>query len=164
MKLDVSTITKLSGRSMDVEFNGKIEALNDIVKDGKFDTVFLKGKLVNIDGVLELNGQISTKYRTGCYRCLKEVTKELSIKVSENFVREGSQTESDEYTYNENYVELEQMLIDNIVLHLPTRVLCSENCKGLCQKCGCDLNIKSCQCKEDNIDPRMETLKKFFES
>ncbi len=164
MKLDVSSITKVNGRSMDVNYSGEIEALKDIIKDGRFDSVFFKGKLVNIDGVLELKGEISTRYKTGCYRCLKEVTKELSIEVSESFVREGSQTENDEYTYDEDLIDLDQVLIDNIVLHLPTRVLCSESCKGLCPKCGCDLNVSSCQCKEEYFNPRMEALKKFFEN
>lgn len=163
MKLDISSITKLNGRSIDVEFNEKIEALNDIVIDGKFDVINFKGKLVNNDGVLELKGLIRTKYKTGCYRCLREVTKELAVRVSENFVRNGSHTDVDDYTYDENYIDLEQVLIDNIVLHLPTKVLCSENCRGLCQKCGCDLNINSCQCKEDDFNPQMEALKKFFE-
>jgi uncharacterized protein len=162
MRLDITSIIKLNGHSMDVEFNKKIKDLESTITDFEFEDVSFTGKLHNDNGTLKLNGFMRTKYKTICYRCIKNVTKTMTINVYEEFEKSGSNLNEDAYTYEDDYIDLEQVLLDNVVLHLPTKVLCSENCRGLCPKCGCDLNNDNCQCTEDDINPQMEVLKNFF--
>ena len=47
-------------------------------------------------------------------------------------------------------------------LHTPMKIVCSEKCKGLCTHCGSNLNITQCNCSENEIDPRFESLKSLF--
>jgi uncharacterized protein len=50
---------------------------------------------------------------------------------------------------------------ESIYTLLPTKILCRDDCKGLCPECGADLNEGTCSCKNENIDPRLEALKNF---
>ena len=50
-----------------------------------------------------------------------------------------------------------------VILELPSRFLCREECKGLCPKCGADLNAATCSCGDKEPDPRWDALKAFFE-
>jgi len=62
----------------------------------------------------------------------------------------------------EPQVDVEPVVLENILLSLPLRTLCSPECKGLCTICGQDLNLAGCQCQEKEIDPRWEALKKML--
>ncbi|WDU84060.1 YceD family protein [Caloramator sp. Dgby_cultured_2] len=62
----------------------------------------------------------------------------------------------------EDRINLEDMIIDNIILSYPAKILCSDDCKGLCPVCGKNLNEGQCECLKDVIDPRLEALKQFF--
>ena len=54
-------------------------------------------------------------------------------------------------------LNLDEFVREEILLFLPNKILCKENCKGLCPKCGKNLNDGKCDCKKD-VDPRMEVL------
>ena len=82
--------------------------------------------------------------------------------IKENFVSIESDVEDESYTYEGKYVEIDKALKDNIVLNLPMKQLCKKECKGLCPKCGKNLNETACDCKEDDINLKMEALKDFF--
>jgi uncharacterized protein len=70
---------------------------------------------------------------------------------------------SDEETLLESSVlDLAPILEEEITLNLPLQVICSESCKGLCPKCGADLNKETCTCSDERIDPRLEALKNLF--
>jgi uncharacterized protein len=56
------------------------------------------------------------------------------------------QPEEGEYAYQDENIDLTQMLQDNVVVNLPTKLLCREDCKGLCSHCGADLNVGNCGC------------------
>jgi uncharacterized protein len=164
MRLDISSIIKLNGQSMDVEFSKKVKDLESTITDCEFEDVNFTGKLYNDKGTLRLDGFMRTKYKTRCYRCIKDVTRTMKIKVYEEFVKSVSFSNDDAYTYEDDFIDLEQVLLDNVVLHLPMKVICSENCMGLCPKCGCDLNNDNCQCTEEEINPQMEALKNFYKT
>ena len=53
---------------------------------------------------------------------------------------------------------------NNIVVELPIRFLCKEDCKGICSQCGADLNITECNCKHEQFDERFAVLKKLLDS
>ena len=72
-------------------------------------------------------------------------------------------------TDNDDYVEIEdsmldidEALIEDMILNFPLKILCDEDCKGLCPKCGIDLNTGSCSCVTKEIDPRLAVLLKLF--
>jgi len=163
MKIDVSDILKDNGASMDLE----TEEILDV--SGLEDTgieldspISFKGRVVNINGILELTGRLKTRYGAQCYRCLKDMELGMDVKIEECFVKEQSGRDNDSYLYEGNYIDLDKPLKDNILLNLPMKHVCEENCKGICPICGCDLNTGQCDCREDTTDLRLEALKDFF--
>ncbi len=61
--------------------------------------------------------------------------------------------------YDGNQVDLSPLLREQIILALPTRPLCNEDCKGLCPNCGVNLNVESCRCAVSAGDPRLAVLR-----
>jgi uncharacterized protein len=163
MKINISDITKINGAVLDIEFHENMENLNSITDGFIFDkAVSFHGQLVNNSGVLSLNGKLHAEYSTKCYRCLTELEGIIESSVREDFIDKGKDTEGEAYTYEGNFIDLDKVLQDNIILNLPARQVCSNNCKGLCNQCGSNLNEKPCECSEEVNDPRMEVLKNFF--
>ncbi|MCX7923813.1 MAG: DUF177 domain-containing protein [Clostridia bacterium] len=163
MNINISDIVKVEGASLDVEFVEKLTDLDSVVGDFTFDNpVHFKGRLVNIGGVMKLDGHLKADYSSKCYRCLDDVNGEIDISIKEDFVDREKSSDTETYTYEGNYVSLDKTLKDNIVLNLPMKQVCTDECKGFCPKCGIDMNTKSCECKEEDINPKMEILKNFF--
>jgi len=163
MKIDISDIVKVNGASIDLDFQEKIEGFDTAAGEYKFDKpTSFKGILTNNKGVLKLEGHLRTDYMVKCYRCLKDTSGELVVSVKEAFLSASAEADDEIYTYEGNYLEIEKVLKDNIILNLPMKQLCNINCKGLCDKCGANLNITQCSCREEEINPHMEVLKDYF--
>ena len=72
-------------------------------------------------------------------------------------------TDTEEYVVcEEGVLDLTELVRTDFLLELPTKVLCREDCQGLCPQCGKNLNFDSCQCKKQSIDPRWEVLSEMF--
>jgi uncharacterized protein len=63
--------------------------------------------------------------------------------------------------YEGEEIDLTPLIQDQILLTLPAKAVCREDCRGLCQRCGQNMNRGTCPCADQNIDPRLEPLKKF---
>jgi uncharacterized protein len=164
MKVNVSDIVKTDGASLKVSFREYITDLGDAEDQFQFpEPVEFEGELVNVGGMSKLSGRLQTAYRTDCYRCLKEVDGLVDVMIQENFVESENSTDHEAYTYEGNYVFIDKVLQDSILLNLPMKQVCEEACKGLCPKCGSNRNMEDCSCIEDTTDPRMEALKDFFQ-
>lgn len=117
-----------------------------------------------------LQGDLRTDAHTECSRCL-EVTR-LPISASFKYVLLPAQTEHpdeqelsvedlDVVQYRDDLIDLDPLLIEQILLQIPMKVLCREDCKGLCPHCGINLNQNSCQCHDEHLDSRLAILKKL---
>jgi len=72
--------------------------------------------------------------------------------------------DNDEYLIPENgLMNLGELVRENIILNLPISHICDEDCKGLCNKCGADLNLGDCGCVRVEKDPRWSILEHFFD-
>jgi uncharacterized protein len=94
---------------------------------------------------------IFTEIKVPCARCLATITKKINLK----FQREYSTKD-----INNNLINLSPAISEELMLHLPIKILCKETCKGLCAYCGKDLNTSKCGCKSDEKSP-FEKLKKL---
>lgn len=108
----------------------------------------VKGKYYVVEDKLFFFGKIGLVYEQPCDRCLKPVTVHLDINFNEIFVRD-CEDDGEFYPYSGDMLDLKPAVLDAIRLNLPSQVLCKEDCKGLCTKCGNDLNEKSCPCSEE---------------
>lgn len=124
--------------------------------------------IYRVDGSDYLNGEVTYEYTESCARCLKEFTQEVKGVLSGRLVEKNKdfnedEVEEDVICYEGDTLDLTEHIISAIVLSLPMKSLCNENCKGLCPKCGKDLNKGKCDCVIEEIDPRLAKLKDFFE-
>ena len=106
-----------------------------------------------------------------CGRCLEPVTYPVESELvytlvpSEGKVGEEDPSRSDEDMnfayYSEDVIELDPLVLEQIVLQVPIKPLCSDLCKGLCPHCGTNLNRGSCECQGKMLDHRFSALKNF---
>ena len=83
--------------------------------------------------------------------------------MKENFVNDSKYAEEiDAYVCESKLLDTEKVFLDNIILNLPMKQVCSRDCKGLCPKCGINLNKEACNCRDDLIDSRLTKLGEFF--
>jgi uncharacterized protein len=71
--------------------------------------------------------------------------------------RELRERDLDFAVYENDQIDLDELVLEQLELSLPSRVLCREECRGLCPQCGADLNVEQCDCKPQ-IDPRWRAL------
>lgn len=126
--------------------------------------ITFSGTLTNTNGILQLDGHLNTAYSSECYRCLCAVRKVMELKIKESFINSADAEQSNMYPFEGKVLDISKALNDNIILNLPMKQLCSNDCKGLCIKCGANLNEVQCGCSEDDTDPRMEGLNKYFDN
>ncbi|MEO2204113.1 DUF177 domain-containing protein [Paenibacillus pabuli] len=117
-------------------------------------------------GVVDVHGKVSAGVDMLCSRCLKPISEHLHIDFHEQF-KQGKQPEDlpedDDTVYVDGEdIDLKLYAEEAFLLHLPFIPLCSDTCKGLCPKCGHELNEGDCGCDNEVIDPRLAGLKDFF--
>lgn len=101
-----------------------------------------------------------------CDRCLKDVTKEFHIREEKEIDMNESQADRmedlDMAYISGSHLDVETFVHNEILVNLPMKVLCSENCKGICNRCGVNLNLQSCNCDTGELDPRMSKILDVF--
>lgn len=111
-------------------------------------------------------GGLPVTVETPCARCLEPVsfTCELNFDRDFELAKEGEQEEgSDEEPYLSGYsLDVDQLVCNELLLSLPMRVLCREDCKGICNRCGTNLNFQTCTCDTRSLDPRMSVIQEIF--
>jgi uncharacterized protein len=126
--------------------------------------------LKRIRETLYLEGDIRTEAETDCSRCLEAAR--LSISATFKYVLSPAQAEHSEeqelstedldfVSYQDDLIDLDPLLVEQILLQIPMKVLCQEDCRGLCPHCGINLNKDHCQCHDERIDSRLAILKKM---
>ena len=160
MIFDVQTILKTDGARVPVQ--GKVALPEDFqnMEISFVEDAVFSGTLENIGGVLELSGDVSGSFTVPCARCMKEVAENYRVSVNETLAHEDAEVSDrdDVIPFSGNSVDLGSAIWPNVLLALGTKYLCKPDCKGLCPMCGVDLNEASCNCKHDDIDPRLAGL------
>lgn len=121
------------------------------------------------DRELLITGKTSMRLRIPCDRCLEPVEVKLAPDFCKNVdldVPDGEQTEElDETNYIDGYMlDVEQLIRNEILIGWPTKILCSEDCKGICNVCGQNLNHGTCDCEDTSLDPRMSVIRDVFKN
>lgn len=117
---------------------------------------------------MRARGEISAKIVAPCDRCLKEVSIRVEIPFDLIYAsgdpgaghtgeHELRERDLDFAVYENDQIDLDELILEQLELSLPGRVLCREECRGLCPQCGADLNIERCDCAAQ-VDPRWQAL------
>ena len=163
MVLDVSQLIQNDGAVKELDLSISLENMSFNGLDIVFTTPFkLKGAVKNIAGTLYLELDADVSFETQCARCLDTVSEKLSFEINEVFSKTAVPNDEEVTVIESGNIDLDDVVEKAFVGILPISYLCSEDCKGLCPNCGCNLNRETCSCDIDNVDPRLAVLKNFF--
>ena len=130
-------------------------------------------RATRIDDMIEVKGEVSTRVRLPCGRCLQEYELPLKSRFDLIYVSrrpdvgqddeqdevEISAHETDLINFEGEEINLQDGIQEQIILAFPIKALCRKECKGLCSGCGNDLNKGDCGCDHQPLDPRFAALK-----
>ena len=123
------------------------------------------GDVINRADVVSLSGKASFVYSAPCDRCAEPTVRKYCYDISHVLVNrlENEDDFEDDAVLTENMqLDLDDLIRSDIILLLPAKFLCKEDCKGICPGCGKRLNFEECVCKKE-IDPRLAKLSDFFD-
>lgn len=151
--MNVDLLTIINNTEKEINFEGKMSfSDNDCVIDCN-----VHGKALNFSGRIEVEAQLDAVVNTKCARCLKPLQFPVNMDVKETVGEDGVILEG-------TILNVDNIVKNNIVVELPIRFLCKDDCKGICSICGADLNITECNCKHEQFDERFAVLKKLLDS
>lgn len=143
--------------------------LSDVEVNGVYpfvSPISVKGEAVSRIGGIQLAAKVEFDFSMPCDRCMEPIHKRVSYSFSHILVAnlEDSEKEEEEYIQVEgDRLDLDELIRADILLELPIKYLCREDCKGLCPSCGENLNHGSCDCNLHQVDPRLEVLRKLID-
>ncbi len=160
-------VSNLSNGNYDYDFEGDVSDINvSEPYSGKFFTTVTLSKY---DSQIILDSETRIKANLNCDRCNKEFSSDIVSKYRMIYLfRQNIENENDDTTDviylhpDADKIELDKDIRDFAVLAVPMKKLCLEDCKGLCPRCGKNLNEDSCDCKDQISDPRWEQLKQLI--
>ncbi len=116
--------------------------------------------------VLRVQGETSLDLVMPCDRCLNDVNVHIPLRFDYSFKKDGTDDETgdaEDIPFVEGgWLDVDRLVTDETVLALPTKILCKEDCKGLCSVCGANLNYGTCDCDRRVADPRMAAIRDIF--
>ena len=129
----------------------------------------VNGKIRLAGNEVFVNGHVDTRAQVECDRCLKPI--ELPVNADfeleyitgseyeSSAVAELTEAEMSVAVFDGEALDVDEIVKEQILLAVPTRMLCREDCKGICPQCGVDRNTGECNCETKEIDPRWAALK-----
>ena len=163
MLLNVKPILHTPGKRLDFQFELD---LSDMEFSGRYPIsrpVAVSGEVRNTAGILELSLNARSTLDAVCDRCGKAFKQDKDVPFACMLAEELQNEENDEIVLLEDgMVDVGDLARTAFILDMDTKTLCSEDCKGLCPRCGADLNIGPCSCKKET-DPRLAVLAKLLE-
>ena len=165
MYLDLRTIIDVPGSKVSFDYEPDFtEILNESIKHF-FEQPKATGNVTNRAGILLLTADIDLTCECVCYRCANvfklPVNKHIKATLTED-INPCEEHDSDNYFFQGDKIELDEILRTEFLLNTDERFLCRDDCSGLCQNCGKDLNVDSCSCPKD-IDSRLAKLSELLE-
>jgi uncharacterized protein len=156
-----------------IDFGSEVKQKDNLASKGRAQLVqehHGKRQLIND---IRIVGEFSTKVELACARCLDPITRDVANNFDLLYRPRGVDAGKEELSvtaaeaeigyYQGEGVLLEDVLREQLLLALPLRAICRDDCKGLCPHCGKNLNLEQCNCAEPLEDPRWSALKDIRE-
>ena len=169
MLINLSEVFTLEGKEK--TWSVPFEAKSYEGAEGKYPVVSSEPVRVTVKNLgnrkLSVSGGTKVTLSIPCARCLEPVEytcelafdQELDMKASED----DRVKDLDEQSYVTGYnLDADRMVCNELSLSLPMKVLCKEDCKGICNRCGANLNYETCGCDTRSLDPRMAVIQDIF--
>ena len=129
----------------------------------------VKGDITNTAGYMRMHLTASLDYSAKCARCLADVNGSFTFDLEKTVaprevLSDLDEDRLDDYAIiDDGFLDMDTQLTEQLEVEFPLRFLCKEDCKGLCSKCGKNLNEGECDCNKKEIDPRFAPLQKLLE-
>ena len=149
--LDVSKALKNPGQVYAFSAQPELEELEVLGDPVRFEEIAASGEFFGTGERVSIKGEVTAAVTSRCAKCLEPVTLNLKAKIDVLFARQADPEDPDLYTFEGSKVDLTDAVRDALLLEMPYRFLCSEDCKGLCPICGINLNLGTCTCQEGAI-------------
>lgn len=157
MKIDLKPARL--GNDIAIEYSLDLSEL-DFRGEKPFKTpVHIGGVIKNNHDTLAIDIKASALYETMCSCCLKDITVDMNVDIN-NIISD----DDDLIVIERDTLNLDELVIPSIIVETDMVHLCSEDCRGLCQSCGQNLNISSCNCNDDKMDDRLAILKTLLKN
>ncbi len=149
MVLDLRRIFEIPGEKQEFDYEIPVSVADDYKNIDLSLPISVKGVIKNKSGVISLGYKADYRLRHKCDRCLVEFECDYTFSCDAVVVKSLSSEDNDDYiVVGGNELDLDEHIISDLILHFPSKVLCKEDCKGLCQFCGADLNETVCSCQK----------------
>ena len=128
----------------------------------------VSGVITDNAGYMRMTLSVVLPYVALCARCACEVDGEFVMDfertvVPKGMIEDAEEKEEDFVVVENGMLDIDEQLSEILLLDFPTRVLCKEDCKGLCHKCGKDLNEGDCDCPKVDLNPAFAKLLSMFD-
>ena len=169
MLINLTELFTRDGKEKDYTLHLDMETFQ--APDGVYDLVEAEPVRLHVlntgDRMLVVQGSAQFALMIPCSRCLEPVKVPFSLTLERaldmNQTDEDRVKDLDEQPYLQGYnLDVDQLVRDELLLNLPMKVLCDEDCKGICNRCGANLNYETCDCDRSVPDPRMSVIQDIF--
>ena len=165
MQINVSQLLRASvGTTQEYEISEAV----DVLGDGNIRPVEGKIKLLRTNRSILVEATLHTGVELSCSRCMGMFVSPLTLNIEEEFIptidvvngyKLPPPEEPGTFTIDEHHViDLTEAILQYAWMTVPMKPVCREDCAGLCQQCGQNLNLEKCGCPADMIDPRWSRL------
>lgn len=121
------------------------------------------GMVTSSAEVVTLRMTVSYRYDGVCDRCMTPLSREMTLKAEHILVTSlNGEDDSEWVLVEDDQLLLDELVAADILLNLPSKILCKEDCRGLCPQCGHNQNDGLCGCESQTVDPRLEVLKQLI--
>ena len=165
MLLGLSKIIDCPGQSVSFSTSVDLSDLQFGTCEPVRDPVMASGTVRNTAGVLMMKGSIQTRLYGVCDRCASEFERDIEFPIDVVLVTElANEDNEDEWVFplEGDSADLEDIVRTVFVLNMDSKLLCEPDCKGLCCRCGKNLNEGPCNCQKE-LDPRFAALRQLLD-
>ena len=155
LMLKVSNALNNEGQSFPFEMDIAIPEMEIFGDRVSLKDVHASGTYVSSGENISIQGSAKGVAHASCARCLRRIEQPVQAQFEAEYAHHPDPEDPDQYSYDASELDLTDAVRDSLVLELPIRFLCKEDCKGLCPVCGTDLNTGTCTCREgiDDMNP-----------
>lgn len=170
MKISLSGLEKLAGEFVHFSYEGTLATLGIDVPGNRDALMVVTLDASYVSGKVVVKGKWKLELKESCSRCLEETVYSLEEEFNEVFTRlqeaspgddaEDSVPEAEDFlVFTGEVLDLAEYLRQSFFMAQPLKIVCHEECRGLCPVCGANRNREDCNCSEETIDPRLRVLK-----
>lgn len=149
MVINLKQLYGIPGECLKINYKIEQSALDSGYSIFLAAPIAVDGEIVNRSGIVTLSYTVQFALDHTCDRCLSAFRRDYTFAFKHIIVRSLNQ-DDDEYVVSDgDSLDLDSLVLSDLLLQLPTKTLCKEDCKGLCSHCGTDLNFSDCGCEKD---------------